>query len=124
MWCQVRKVLRSSVGIFALLVIGCAAEPSKKASIGVIIGRHKHTGALHVRGVPPGLAGDKAGLKDGDRIKMIDGVLADRLTEEQIQDRLRGDVGSTVTLTIIRGKHVFHLEIKREPLGTKPKKLE
>ena len=56
----------------------------------------------------------------GDRVKMIDGVLADELDKERIQSLLRGPVGTSVTLTIIRGEEVMHLEVERQVLGKKP----
>jgi carboxyl-terminal processing protease len=89
-------------------------------SIGVVLGRHKSTGALHVRETPAGLTGALAGLKDGDQIKMIDGFLVDRLTPERIRELLRGPVGSKVILTVLRDDAVLHVEVTRAPLGRAP----
>jgi C-terminal processing protease CtpA/Prc len=48
---------------------------------------------------------------------MIDGVHVDELDKGRIRDLLRGPVGSKVTLTVIRGEEVVHLEVTREGLG-------
>jgi C-terminal processing protease CtpA/Prc len=84
------------------------------------LSRDRETGALHVREAPPGLAGEEAGLVPGDRVKMIDGVLADGLDKDRIQGLLRGPVGTAVTLTVIRGDEVIHVEVDRQPFGKEP----
>jgi C-terminal processing protease CtpA/Prc len=131
MWSQVRNSLRSRrndrhpwfavIVVFLLsmpVFVGCDS-PKHSGSVGVLLGRHNHSGAVHVRDVPAGLAGDKAGLRNGDRIKMIDGQLVDRLEPQRIRELLRGPEGSSVTLTIIRGDEVLHVAVIREPLGKK-----
>jgi carboxyl-terminal processing protease len=83
-------------------------------SIGAVLARDGETGAVHVRETPEGNAAAVAGLLPGDQLKMIDGVLCDGLTTEQIQALLRGEVGSTVRLTIVRGEEVLHVELVRQ----------
>lgn len=131
MWFQVRKILRSSArhrdprfaatGFLwlALVFAGGCASSKPIGSIGVLLGRHKHTGALHVRGVPAGLTGSRAGLESGDRIKMIDGLLVDRMSPERVRELLRGPEGSTVMLTVLRGDRVLHLKVTRDKLVPK-----
>lgn len=99
-------------------------------SVGAVLGRDRDTGALHVREAPEGLAAHDAGLLPGDRIKMIDGVYADELDEKQIRALLRGEVGSAVRLTVIRGDEVLHVEVKRgelrdrEPMPPQEQRIE
>ena len=64
-----------------------------------------------------GLAGESAGLLAGDRVKMIDGILVDELDGERIRALLRGPVGTTVTLTVLRGDEVVQVEIARQAFG-------
>ena len=106
------------MGAWGVAVTGCSTS-TKSASVGVVLGHNKKTGALRVRDVPAGLAGDKAGLRAGDRIKMIDGMLVDRMTPERIREMLRGPVGTRVTITVIRGERVHHVEVTREALAPK-----
>lgn len=105
--------------VLSCLVLGACSPAAEVGSIGVVLGRHQHTGALHVRDAPAGLAGDRAGLRIGDRIKMIDGMLVDRLPPERIRELLRGPSGTSVTLTIVRGSEVVHVVVVRAPLGAK-----
>lgn len=112
-WWYVAIVL---TGTFAS---GCLTSPTT-ASIGAVLARDTHTGAVHVREVPPGLAADAAGLVPGDRIKMIDGVHVDELDGARIQALLRGAAGSRVVLTVIRADEVLRIELTRERMGTTP----
>jgi len=54
-----------------LLLASCGG--GTVGSIGVILGREPETGAVFVRGVPEGNAGDRAGLETGDEIIFVDG---------------------------------------------------
>ena len=87
-------------------------------SVGAVLSRDRHSGAVHVRETPEGMAAERAGLYPGDRIKMIDGVLVDDMTTAQVKTKLRGPVGSQVRLTVIRGNQVHHLRLTRQPIRT------
>jgi len=104
--------------LLALAVVGCGAtsQPTGTGSIRAVLDRDPITGAVFVYDVPAGLAAAKAGIEPGDRLKMIEGVHVDDLDREDLQLRLRGPVGSTVELTVVRGDEVVHVEVKRQPL--------
>ena len=109
-----------SVRVWALLVAltsACGTPEPKVGSIGAVLSRQRDDGAVHVREAPEGLAGRNAGLLPGDRVKMIDGVLADDLEAAEIKKLLRGPVGSEVVLTVVRGESVLELTVRRQPLG-------
>ena len=53
-------------------------------------------------------------------MKAVDGVLVDELDGDRIRALLRGPVDSKVTLTLIRGDQVLHVEIRRSEMGKKP----
>lgn len=99
----------------ALSVAACRTT-APLGSIGVLLERDLATGALYVRDVPEGARADALGLRPGDRIKMIDGVLADGLERERVRGLLRGAVGTRVTLTVLRGADVHELSIERKAL--------
>ena len=93
---------------------GCGGSAS--GSVGAVFGRDNDTRALYVREVPPGLAAAGAGLLPGDQVVMIEGVYVRDLDAKSIHDKLRGDVGSTVALTILRGEEVIHVRVARGAL--------
>jgi carboxyl-terminal processing protease len=93
---------------------GCAG--AQAGSVGAVLGRDNDSHAVYVRDVPPGLAAEKAGLLPGDEILMIDGIYVRDLSSKELRARLRGDVGSTVELTVVRGNEVRQLRVRRGAL--------
>jgi len=107
------RALRASS--FVLVVAsGCAAE--QKASIGAVLARDNESGALTVRDVSPGLASAKAGLLPGDELVMIDGRYVRDLDAQAVRASLRGELGTTVHVTVVRGDEVLRLHIERGAL--------
>ena len=57
----------------------------------------------------------KAGVQAGDYITHLDGVSVVDMTLKEAIDIMRGEVGSSITLTIVRGaENPFDVEIKRD----------
>jgi C-terminal processing protease CtpA/Prc len=50
---------------------------------------------------------------------MVDGLLVDDLDGDRIRELLRGPIGSKVTLTIVRGDEVMHVEVERQRMRGK-----
>lgn len=105
-----RCVLLASIG---LLVLGCGGGGSGLGSVGAVFGRDNETNDLYVREVPRGLGADRAGLRPGDQVMMIDGWYVKDLGAREISERLRGEPGSTVAITVVRGAEVRHLRVTR-----------
>ena len=108
---------RGYTAVVFVLVLACGGA-SSAGSIGAVLVRDNVTGEVTVRDAPDGRAAAEAGLLPGDRVKMIDGVHVDEVDQGRIRELLRGPVGSTVTLTVIRGEDVEHIEVKRERIGS------
>ena len=107
---------RRSIAILALALTGCGG--SGVGSVGAILGRDRETRALVVREAPAGAAAGKAGLLPGDQILMIDGWYVKDLDSKEVRAKLRGDVGSSVRLTVVRnGDEVRHVRVTRKELG-------
>lgn len=68
-----------------------------------------------MRDAPPGLGGAKAGLLPGDVIIAIDGEDVRDLSPDEVRDRLRGVVGTTVRLTVERDGQILHATVERAP---------
>ena len=98
------------------ILVGCLAQ---HGTIGAVIAQEPDTGRLFLRDVPPGLAADRAGLKSGDEILLIDGVDVRVMDSKQIHAVLSGDVDAPVKLTVVRGQQVLRVTLKR----TEAKKL-
>jgi C-terminal processing protease CtpA/Prc len=111
---RVSSMRLAILAVSAALAGGCA--PTGPGSMGAVLGRDNETRALYVRDVPPGLGAEKAGLRPGDQLVMIEGFYVKDLTAEQIRKRLRGDAGSTVELTLLRGEEVRHVRVTRVPM--------
>jgi C-terminal processing protease CtpA/Prc len=95
------------------LFLGLAACAPRVGSIGAVLGRDNDTSALYVRDVASGLAAEKAGLVPGDEIVMIDGLYVRDLPIKDVKRLLRGEVGSVVDLTIVRGREVRRVRVAR-----------
>src|SRR5262249_56659743 len=94
----------------ALLISGCGGGSVTVGSVGAVLGRDNETHALYVREAPPGLGADAAGLLPGDQVMMIEGRYVRDLSEKEIRDELRGEVGTPVLLTILRGNDVLNVK--------------
>ena len=65
----------------------------------------------------PGMAAEKAGLKDGDIVLKVDGNSISHIeTPLDAQSLLLGKAGEKVLLTVKRGEQVVTFEIERSPL--------
>ncbi|HZG38375.1 MAG TPA: S41 family peptidase [Nodosilinea sp.] len=72
------------------------------SGIGVRLERNTQTGAVLVTGVAAGSPAEQSGIATGDRILLVNSQSTERLTVEGVQQLLRGNEGSQVTLTISR----------------------
>lgn len=70
---------------------------------------------VRVISVPEGSAAAEAGLLPDDRIVAIDRKSIANLTKVQVHERLQGEVGSFVTLGVLRGETPLELKVERIP---------
>lgn len=101
--------------VLVLAALGC--RNAQIGSVGAVLGKDSESGNVVVRETREGLAAEKAGLRPGDEILMIDGVYARDLGAAAVRDRLRGPPGSSVDLTVVRGDEVLRVTVTRAPLG-------
>lgn len=66
----------------------------------------------------PGGPADRAGLKANDYITHIDGEPVDDLSATEASLKLRGDPGTEVSITILRGSKSFDITLTREVVET------
>lgn len=71
--------------------------------IGALISKDEETGYLKVVNVYAGAPAETAGLKEQDLITKIDNVDVKGIGADELDDLLKGPVGSTVSLTVMPG---------------------
>jgi len=76
---------------------------------------HRDPSELYIERVPADGAAARAGLTAHDRVLTIDGTPVSALDEQQIRDRLRGEVGTHVRLHVEREGQERDVEIERAP---------
>ena len=67
-----------------------------------------------------GFPADQAGIKPGDIIKKVNGVSLKGLTTDKVSDRLKGDPGTPITLTVERNGKETDYPLKREKIAVPP----
>ncbi|BAY16369.1 peptidase [Anabaenopsis circularis NIES-21] len=89
--------------------------------VGLQIALNPHTGQLEVVSPIEGSPADKAGIKPRDRILKIEGFSTENLTLDEAAARMRGPIGSLVTLLIEReGEASREVSIMRDHIELNP----
>ncbi|MBX3204858.1 MAG: PDZ domain-containing protein [Labilithrix sp.] len=102
--------------VFALVFTvfgGCGS--SAPGTIGAALGQTTDR-RLFVRSLPGGQGAERAGLALDDEILLIDGKDVRAMSEDDVRRAVRGDVGSTMVLTILRGTDKREVKVERTPL--------
>ncbi|MBM3428064.1 MAG: S41 family peptidase, partial [Bacteroidetes bacterium] len=88
---------------------------------GIGINTKRRDGKILITDVYADFGADKAGLKIGDVITHIEGKDISKLTDDEGGNMIKGQPGSVVKLTIIRGetKETAVVEVKRENIKNK-----
>jgi carboxyl-terminal processing protease len=105
--------MRRSLLLLALSGAGCSLFGGATGGIHARMG-YSEAGGLRVVEVPEGPAA-RAGLVEGDRITFIDGDPISEMDMSEVIERLRGPVGSHVTLTLVRDGAERELDVERRP---------
>jgi len=71
---------------------------------------------VFVREAPPDMGAAKAGVRVDDEIVAIDGTKVADMTPTEVHDKLAGDVGTKVTLTVRHGGETRDVVVERGPL--------
>lgn len=89
--------------------------------VGLQIAVDGDTGKLRVIAPIEGSPAERAGLRPADRILAIDAIPTSGLTLDEAAERMRGKVGSRVTLTVERdGNPVQSIELVRDRIALNP----
>lgn len=102
---------------------GNVSEDISKArpltGIGVIGLRFIHQSGFpsYVEQVYPNSPASRAGIQVKDLIYTIDGIKTEKLKSDAVFEVLSGTPGSTVKISILRGRNMFNVELIREDLA-------
>lgn len=89
--------------------------------VGLQIAQDSRTGDLRVIAPIEGSPAEQAGVKPRDRILKINGVPTTNFSLDEAAERMRGPVGSQVTLTILRGEdEAQDIQIVRDRISLNP----
>ena len=121
---RVRAILRTvvaaslagllSAAMVVMLSVGGCSILGGGDEVGGILVRlgYSETTGLRVAEVPAGPA-MRAGLREDDRITRIDGDDVSRMPMREIVERLRGPVGSTVEIEVVRDGEFQTFSVER-----------
>jgi carboxyl-terminal processing protease len=105
------------VGLACAALIACSSP--LPGTIGAQLGK-RTDGRVFVRGVPAGQGADKAGLQVDDEVIAIEGKSVREMTQDDIRRAVRGDMGSSFTVTIERAGKRQDIKVERSPLLNAP----
>jgi carboxyl-terminal processing protease len=89
--------------------------------VGLQIANNPETGQLEVIAPIAGSPAEKAGVQSRDRIVKIEGFPTEKLSLDEAASRMRGPIGSSVTLMIEReGKGAWEVQIVRDLISLNP----
>jgi C-terminal processing protease CtpA/Prc len=104
--------LGAAVPLVVLALLGACGP--KKGTIGAVLAQDSE-GRLFVRDVPVGLAAERADLRPGDEILLIDGHDARAMGPRGVHEALEGKVDEPVKLTLVRDGQILRVTLKRTP---------
>lgn len=103
--------MRRLAGLLLSSYFACAPP---QGTVGAVFAQ-QDDGRLIVHEVPKGLASDKAGLREGDEVLLVEGMDVRSLDAKALHSTLSGEVGTPVRLTLLRGEEVLRVTLKRTP---------
>jgi PDZ domain len=114
--CVILRRIVSPLNVLLLAFsLSCSCAAAAPGTIGAQLGQ-RADGRLFVRGIPVGQGADKAGLELDDEILAIDGHPVREMSRDDVKRAVRGDVGSTMVLSISRGGMKRDVEVQRSPM--------
>ena len=86
--------------------------------IGVTVVSSEDGTAYEIRAVTPGGPAEEAGIQAGDRITAVAGETVAEIGTDEATNRIRGEAGTFVELTLERGGETLKLQVERRTIKT------
>ena len=86
--------------------------------IGITLTDAQLTGSFQVQAVIPESPADQAGMQKDDVIIQVDGEAVEGLSLSDLSDRIRGEIGTQVSITLRRQEAVVTLNVTRNRINT------
>jgi C-terminal processing protease CtpA/Prc len=99
--------------LLGFIAVGCGS--SVPGTIGAALGQQADH-RVFVRAAPSGEGADKAGILVDDEVIALDGTPVAGMTPDDIRGAVRGKVGSTLMVTILRNGQKQDVKVMRTPL--------
>lgn len=88
-----------------------------KIGIGVVAESNYKDNTVKISAVVNGSAAEKAGIKRGDYIVAVDGARIEDIGVTEIVERISGEIGTEVKITVLRGSEEITLTAIREKIS-------
>ena len=88
-------------------------ESENLVGVGLILVQDEKNNTLRVRGTMPGSDAKAAGVRKGDILIDIDGIAVDASKFDLVPSKIRGPIGTTVTLTFLREQERLTVTLRR-----------
>ncbi|MCD8132210.1 MAG: S41 family peptidase [Lachnospiraceae bacterium] len=86
--------------------------------IGAYVQQDSETGYVKITGVIEGTPAEEAGLQAGDVIYAVDGENVLGMDSSQVVALIKGDEGTWVTVTVLRGDEILDIDVQRRKIET------
>jgi carboxyl-terminal processing protease len=88
----------------------------KTIGIGITIVRDYTTETIQISEVQPNSPAEMAGIMTGDYMIAVDGVSIQEIGLKNVGYRIKGEVGTSVNLTLLRGEEEITVTVTREEI--------
>jgi len=92
------------------------SESTSFVGIGATIDEDSTKGEKSIIGIIPNSPAMSLGLKEGDRISKVDNTYSSEINLDELIEKIKGDEGTYVVMTVIRGGEELSIPIKREKI--------
>lgn len=84
--------------------------------VGITISRQEEGNGYDILEVSPGGSAQEGGILPGDLLIEVEGQSTSKMTMEEVKRVVRGEIGTEVTLTVLRGEETLSFTLERKEI--------